>query len=262
MCDSRCVLEAGCTVKISRRRKQKSAKRAGRARVTAVSTKRKRALSDPMAERVYREQQVPIARSGPPANVRPLTEEQRLLAVRNLPLARALARLVEEDCPITDRDDLRSTAYEALVEAARTFDPRRGIPFGAFARRRILGNLRRFQRLLYCAGWRVDKATQSPAVALDVHDEGSVRVVGIRPDPPVGQLLEETEAIEAWLRKLPRPHATACRLLYLHGKSPSEAAALVGCSQSFFSRLHHQAIHWLLDEHEREQSRLDQLAQG
>jgi RNA polymerase sigma factor (sigma-70 family) len=176
--------------------------------------------------------------------LRPLTEDQRRLAVRHLPLARALTRRLESLWP-SERDDLRSTAYMALVDAARTFDAKRGISFSTYARRRIRGHLCEYRRLLYSAGWRGSKS-EHPALRIlgdpPKVQEAIGQVVGINPDPPVGQRFEETEFVEAWLSRLPDRLAAACRLIYLYGSTHTEAAKAVGCSRSLFSRLHSEAL--------------------
>ena len=65
--------------------------------------------------------------------------------------------------------------------------------------------------------------------------------------------MESTEAVEKWIRRLPRAQAAACRLIYLHGKSQDEAAELVGCSKSYMSRLHREAIARLIQRLSRGQ---------
>ncbi len=74
------------------------------------------------------------------------------------------------------------------------------------------------------------------------------RVIGIEPAQPVGSEIESNEAVENWLKRLPRAHAAACRMIYLQGKSQDETAAIVGCSKSYLSRLHREAIAWLVFE--------------
>lgn len=69
-----------------------------------------------------------------------LTPEQRELAERHVSLARALARR------FWWRDDALSDAYWGLVQAARHYDPRRGVSFVTFAYRRIIGALRDGER--------------------------------------------------------------------------------------------------------------------
>ena len=80
-------------------------------------------------------------------------------------------------------------------------------------------------------------------------DEHNGVVLGVEPEPPVGTWIESTEAVEFWLRRLPRAHAAACRLIYIHGKSQDEAASEVSCSKSYLSRLHREAINWLIRDY-------------
>jgi RNA polymerase sigma factor (sigma-70 family) len=177
----------------------------------------------------------------------PLTDEQRALATRYLPMASALAKRMDALLP-GESDELESTAYLALVEAAQTFDPSVSVNFATYARYRICGALRDFRRLMVSAGWRGDPAQYRvfQKVGNDVEKYG--QVIGINPDRPVGTEIEATDAVEDWLSRLPRAHAAACRLIYIDGKSQDEAAAVVGCSKSFLSRLHHDAITWLLQD--------------
>jgi RNA polymerase sigma factor (sigma-70 family) len=148
-----------------------------------------------------------------------------------------------------DRDDLQSTAYVALVEAAHTFDPARNINFATYARHRIRGALQDYRRRARVPGWR-DDTDQAPTFRrLGAGAELHGWVIGKQPLPPIGEKLETSEAVEFWLRRLPRPHAMACRLIYIEGKSQDEAAVQVGCSKSYFSRLHREAITWLIREY-------------
>ena len=59
---------------------------------------------------------------------------------RYLPLARSLACRMEYLFPAAG-DELQSVAFLALVEAAQSFDPSRGVNFATFARLRIWGAL-------------------------------------------------------------------------------------------------------------------------
>ena len=70
-------------------------------------------------------------------------------------------------------------------------------------------------------------------------------VIGKEPEQPVGTDLEAIDIVESRLRRLPRIHALACRMIYVDGKSQDEAAAVLGCSKSYFSRLHRDAVEWL-----------------
>ncbi len=99
------------------------------------------------------------------------------------------------------------------------------------------------QRALIAQGWQ-DDVENSPLLNywLSEVEETGCNVVGSTPDRPVGEDFETTEAVEAWLRKLPPKHAEACRQIYLFDKSQGEAAEVVGCSKSRLSNLHKESI--------------------
>lgn len=67
----------------------------------------------------------------------PRTARNRLIT-DNLPLVGYLANTVERGTLVT-REELASAGALALVMAADSFDAQLGVPFGAYARRRILG---------------------------------------------------------------------------------------------------------------------------
>jgi RNA polymerase sigma factor FliA len=66
------------------------------------------------------------------------TARDRLI-VDNLPLVGYLVNELVARATHLSRDDLASAGALALVQAADAFDPALGVPFGAYARRRILG---------------------------------------------------------------------------------------------------------------------------
>jgi RNA polymerase sigma factor (sigma-70 family) len=173
-----------------------------------------------------------------------LIEDQRGLIVRYLPLAEGLARRMKAFLP-AERDEIQSTAYLALVEAAHTFDPARDVKFATYARHRIRGAILDYRRFVLRAGWRGDKASFPVFQSLGAGSELHGWVIGKEPQPPVGTELEAKETVESWLRRLPPGYRTVCRLIYINGNSQEEAAAIMGCSKSFLSRLHREAISWL-----------------
>ena len=65
--------------------------------------------------------------------------ERNKLVVENLPLVGYLVSEVWAKARHLSRDDLASAGALALVQSADSFNPDLGIPFGAFARRRIVG---------------------------------------------------------------------------------------------------------------------------
>ena len=66
------------------------------------------------------------------------------LVVENLPLVGYLVSEVWGRATHLSRDDLASAGAVALITAAEAFDPDLGVPFGAYARRRVKDHLLRF----------------------------------------------------------------------------------------------------------------------
>ena len=177
----------------------------------------------------------------------PLTADQQRLAMRYLPMARALARPLKENWPM-ERHEFESAACLALVEAAQSYDPERNVKFATFARYRIWGALRDVQRGLVTAGWRNDMENAPGFVSMGINnaeERGSVLLA--ESDRPIGEDLDLAEQVESWLRKIPPRHAAACRALYLEQKTQGEAAELIGVSKSRVSYLHKEAIEMLND---------------
>jgi RNA polymerase sigma factor (sigma-70 family) len=174
-----------------------------------------------------------------------LNEDERGLALRYLPMAHQLAQRMCAVWP-AERDELESTAYLALAEAAQAFDSSRKVGFGTFARHRIRAALRDLQRLLSLDSW------PRPGEAGPVRHELSRfhNRVGQGRDAGADQSLEsgteEARAIDGWLEQLPTAHAAVCRFIYQGGKSESDVAIELGCSKSMLSRLHREAITGLI----------------
>jgi RNA polymerase sigma factor (sigma-70 family) len=148
-----------------------------------------------------------------------------------------------------EREELRSTAYMALVEAARTYDPARRVNFATFARHRIRGALRGYLKNVISESWRTASETRPLVRQLAPGSERYVRVSRLSEERPVGAEIESIEDVEALLGRLPKQHALACRLIYLSGKSQDEVAAMLGCSRSQLCRLHQDSLAWLIDEY-------------
>lgn len=171
----------------------------------------------------------------------PLTAAQQELAEKYLPLARGLARPFKLGWPAL-RDEFEGAACLALAESAGAFDPDRGVRFSTFARHRIWGALLDVRRAEVALGWRCDPKHAPIVGGLPPDPEGRGRVLGAERAEAIGKELEDLEAVESWLRRLPTRHARACRQIYVHGKSQSEAAEIVGCSQSRLSYIHRESM--------------------
>jgi RNA polymerase sigma factor (sigma-70 family) len=179
----------------------------------------------------------------------PLTEEQRALAARFLPLARSLAKPMKEIFNEW-KDEFESAACLALVEAARSFDPSRNIQFSTFARFRIRGALVDVGRGLNLPGWE-DNPEEAPGLVTltpYIEEHGQV-LIAVSP-PEVGSEFDDIDAVEHLLRKLPKKHAVVCRMQYLYGKTQAEIAAMLGCSQAEITRLHKKSLELLSDPYD------------
>lgn len=178
------------------------------------------------------------------ADMKPLTEAQQELAARFLPLARALARPLKEIFAQW-RDEFESAACLALVEAARSFDPARNIQFATFARFRIRGALVDVGRGMGVSGWEEDFEDAPGVITLTPFNEEHGQVLIAVSPPPVGTELDDIDALEHVFRKLPKKHASVCRLQYLYGKTQTEIAEAIGCSQAEVTRIHKKSIELL-----------------
>jgi RNA polymerase sigma factor (sigma-70 family) len=162
-------------------------------------------------------------------------------------MAKSLAKAFESRQRI-EREELQSTAYMALVQAARTFNPYRKVNFATYARHRIRGALRDYMRFLLSESWRGEETLRPAFQSLFQKAEEHGQVLGITGDEPTGAQIESLEAVEAWLRRLPETHALTCRLIYLGGKTQDEVAHLLGFSTSHVSRMHADALSFLIDD--------------
>ncbi|VXB80102.1 RNA polymerase sigma factor for flagellar operon [Arthrobacter sp. 9AX] len=66
-------------------------------------------------------------------------DQRNELVLQHLPLVGYLVSEVCAKATHLSRDDLASVGSIALITSAESFDPALGVPFGAFARRRIIG---------------------------------------------------------------------------------------------------------------------------
>jgi RNA polymerase sigma factor (sigma-70 family) len=175
---------------------------------------------------------------------RPLDECRQNLVVDYLPMARALAKPLKRAYPWLN-EEFESCAALALVEAAQAFDPSRNVRFSTFARLRVWGALRDVQRSHVLLGWRFDAAHAPSQREYHPHYESEGRILCHEASIDPIEAEKQQENLELWLRRLPAKHAAACREIYLYGKSQSEAAEALGCSQSRLSTLHRQSLHML-----------------
>lgn len=76
----------------------------------------------------------------------PLTPVQRELVSRNMGLAEKISHEYAAKSTFIDIDEVVAVAYQGLIKAAQKFDDTRGVPFGGFARKWIIGEILLWQR--------------------------------------------------------------------------------------------------------------------
>jgi len=182
------------------------------------------------------------------------------------------------------REDLVSFGHEGLLQAARSFDPSRGVPFRRWANMRIKRAMidgvrrwgalpRRVYRQLHGveAGDRVlelydEEDAANPASTAEAADDRlSTYLAGIATAIAVGtmmaaprenvdadgqevtpeDLLAEAETVarvKEVVARLPEQERTLVERHYFAGQTLDEAAASLGLSKSWGSRLHARAI--------------------
>lgn len=170
--------------------------------------------------------------------------------------------------------DMEQFAYEGLLVAIDRFDPLRGIPFPAFARRRIMGSI-------YDGAARMSEVDAQYSARLRQHGERARSLIDAGADAPsaldrlgalaaglaVGLMLADTSLIEAadggdhrpnayetlaWrelhallvdqVARLPEREALIIREHYEHGVSFTHIAGLLGVTKGRVSQIHAKAI--------------------
>ena len=196
-----------------------------------------------------------------------------------LPFARSIARRVRRDRPGTDldMDDLRQLAAEGLLQAIDRFDPDRGVPFEAFAARRISGNVRdgvaassesrrhgafrnrvRTERLRSLRADAIEDLT--PTEAIDalaelaaqlaigfILDDGAIEATSrlSSPGPNAYESLawsETTRRIVGAVEVLPEQERQVIRLHYLEGLEFARIADTLSLSRGRISQIHAAAL--------------------
>jgi RNA polymerase sigma factor (sigma-70 family) len=147
---------------------------------------------------------------------------------RHVEWATKIANKFSRDYPHL-RDDCRSEALNALVEAALRFEPERGVPFPAYARWRIKGALcdlkPRPQNHLLGKGYtyRLD----------DDHDVAENDDAG-------KEIIDALDEFERLLRYFPRESRPLLRMIG-EGLSIAAASRLLGIGRQTCSRQFHSA---------------------
>lgn len=198
------------------------------------------------------------------------------LFVRYRALARAIARRQLRRRPLkgTEIGDFEHFAYEGLLQAIDRFDPLRGIAFGAYARRRIVGCIAdgaaRMNEVDAFHGYRQRREAErarSLADAPPASDDPVTMLAALAAGLAIGVMLEgagvvmSPQAVDparngyeslAWreltarladgIDRLSERDAFILRQHYEAGVSFAQIAALLGLTKGRVSQLHAQAI--------------------
>lgn len=144
-------------------------------------------------------------------------------------------------------DEVVALANAGLAEAARRFDPERGVSFVTFAWYRIHGTiidgLRRSTRLSRPIARAVSAAQMIYVLSLEALRDGGFDAVLDAPAPPDRiDRARRAARLRAAIARLPdKPRAIVTKH-YFEGKSLLAAGAELGLSKSWASRLHAQAV--------------------
>lgn len=214
------------------------------------------------------------------------TERDRLV-VENLPLVGYLVSEIWARATHLSRDDLASAASLGLVLAAESFDPDRGVPFGAYARRRITGAIADEMRsadwatrtmrtriketlavqetLTTALGRTPDVGELASALGVDVAtaraaladastvtttlDDYVTDTVAAQIASPEDSLLdtERTDFVRAAVTALPERMRFIVEQLFFEDRTVTDIAAELGLTHSAVSQMRSEALRLLKD---------------
>lgn len=143
--------------------------------------------------------------------------------------------------PAYDREDLQSLGYLGLLQAAKSFDPGRGVAFSTYAYRcietTIAGALKR----------ESDRQIDCISLSHLINDEGDSALEDQIPDKGIDAAAEalnlcERELFEKALEGLTVREACLIRALYFDGESVAQVAAGWGLNAQAVQNLHVKAL--------------------
>jgi RNA polymerase sigma factor for flagellar operon FliA len=188
-----------------------------------------------------------IARTGERMVERPTASDDRIIA--HLQFARAVAsRSIDPRCRGADREDLIAWGLVGLVQAAQRYRGDRGASFGAYAARRVRGQvldaLRERDPLTRSARRAFRSAQRSNGDLPPPYVEVSLDRVGELPESrkPADRRDERWEVVARALRDLAPLERRVLVLSYGRGLTLREIGDEIGLSESGVCRLRARAL--------------------
>lgn len=177
---------------------------------------------------------------------------ERIIA--HLGFARAVAsRAIDPRCRGADRDDLIAWGVYGLVQAARRFNGDRGAPFGAYAARRVRGQvldalrdrdpLTRTERKAFREQQKVSEDVPQPYVEVSLERMAELGELDLaEPQPARTRIDPRWHAVAARLRSLTALERRVVVLSYGRGLTLREIGSRVGLSESGVCRVRARAL--------------------
>ncbi|WP_404321173.1 sigma-70 family RNA polymerase sigma factor [Arthrobacter luteolus] len=214
-------------------------------------------------------------------------EERNRLVVENLPLVGYLVSEVCAKATHLSREDLASVGAIALITSAESFNAELGVPFGAYARRRIVGAFademrsndwatrtarKRIKETLavkealtaalgrspkvdeIASAMGVDRTAAEDALAdasrtvSHLDDAAADSLVSALPSPEGSALsVERMQYLRAAVAALPEKMRYIVEQVYFHDRSVKDLAAELGATHSAISQQRAEAVRLLRD---------------
>lgn len=171
----------------------------------------------------------------------------------HLPLVKKIAARMASRLPrCVELADLEADGAIGLRQAVLAYDERRGVAFGAFARRRIHGAMLDGIRAMDWVPRLVRSRQEAPkklvsldaALAPDGRERPGTLAELVAGDGAGGAVagVDCAMDLQEMLRPLPRDHRFALTLYYAEAMTMDEIGRAMGISQSRVSQLHSEAL--------------------
>jgi RNA polymerase sigma factor (sigma-70 family) len=166
----------------------------------------------------------------------PSTSERDELAIEHLEWARAIARHVASHLPTWfTADDLIGAAEIALLKLAAAYDPARGIPFRAFAQRRIYGAC-------------IDSVRRREYRERSHQTTDRLQSLCLKPSPEDQAAAGQNCRVWSVVQRLPQRHKLVILSVYGGGNTLVELSKKVGVGPARLSQIHREALGMMREE--------------